>query len=142
MANESGQAKEFQEQPLPLLEGLTAGFYAHCKKGELRFQCCSSCGRWRHVPRVMCSACGSWEWTWEQSSGKGKVFTWTVVARSMHPYFLNVPYAPAVIELEEGVRLVSWVEGCAPEDLAMGMPVEVSFEDISEDVSLPKFKRV
>ncbi len=133
-------------KPLPLLEGMTQGmtkeFYGFCRAGELRFQRCTSCGKWRHVPRPMCGGCGSWEWEWSVSSGKGKLFTWTVVRRAMHPAFPeDVPYAPAVIEMEEGVRLVSWVVDCPPEELERGMPVEVLFEAASPEVSLPKFKR-
>jgi uncharacterized OB-fold protein len=70
------------------------------------------------------------------------VFTWTVVARALHPTFQNdAPYAPVVIEMEEGVRLLSQVVGCAPSELAIGMPVEVVFEDVTAEVTLPKFRR-
>jgi uncharacterized OB-fold protein len=129
------------QKPLPLMEGMTAEFYAHCRNHELRFQRCKGCDRWRHVPRLCCSKCGSWEWEWARSSGRGRLFTWTVVVRPMHPAFGDdAPYAPAIIELEEGVRMVSWVVDCPPEQLAMGMPVEVIFEDVSEEVTLPKFR--
>jgi len=131
-------------KPLPLLTGmtqaLTADFYRYGKTGELRFQRCSACGTWRHVPRPMCSECGSWDFEWARSSGKGKVFTWTVVRRVMHPDFTEVPYAPAVIEMEEGVRLVSVVVDCAPEILQHGMPVEVWFDKVTAEVTLPKFR--
>ena len=95
-------------RPLPALAGYAAQFYAHCRRQELRFQRCTSCGRWRHVPRHRCGSCGSWEWEWALSSGRGSVFTWTVVRRPMHPAFVDdVAYAPAIIEMEEGVRLLS-----------------------------------
>jgi len=130
------------EKPLPLMEGTTAAFYGHCRNRELRFQRCTGCGRWRHVPRLCCSDCGSWDWEWARSSGRGKVFTWTVVARPMHPAFAgDAPYAPAIIELEEGVRMVSWVVDCPPEELATGMPVAVIFEDVTDEVTLPRFRR-
>ncbi len=129
-------------KPLPVLEGMTKEFYEFCRNGELRFQKCGGCGQWRHVPRLMCSECGSWEWTWERSSGKGKLFTWTVVERPMHPGFANdAPYAPAMIELAEGVRMVSWVVDCPPAELQRDMPVQVTFEKVSDDVTLPKFRR-
>jgi uncharacterized OB-fold protein len=124
------------------MEGTTAAFYGHCRNRALCFQRCTGCGRWRHVPRLCCSRCGSWDWEWARSSGRGKVFTWTVVARPMHPAFArDAPYAPAVIELEEGVRMVSWVVDCPPEELATGMPVAVIFEDVTDAVTLPKFRR-
>lgn len=136
------QAEKGYPKPLPLMQGLTKEFYEWCKKHELRFQRCSDCGAWRHVPREMCAECGSMRWEWAKSSGRGKVFTWTVVARAMHPAFMeDVPYAPVVVEMEEGVRLVSWVVDCPPEELEMGMPVEVVFDDVTPEVTLPKFRR-
>ena len=129
-------------KPLPELEGLAKEFYAFCRQGELRFQRCSGCGAWRHVPREMCAACGSFEWEWSKSSGRGRVFTWTVVARALHPAFAqDVPFAPAVIELEEGVRLLSQVVDCAPEALCVGMPVEVVFDAATPEIALPRFRR-
>jgi len=128
--------------PLPAMQGLTREFYDFCKQRELRFQRCKPCGAWRHVPREMCAECGSMEWEWAKSSGKGTVYTWTVAVRAMHPAFqTEVPYAPAVIEMEEGVRLLSTVLDCAPDDLEIGMPVEVAFQDVTEEVTLPKFRR-
>jgi uncharacterized OB-fold protein len=90
----------------------------------------------------MCAECGSWSWEWSLSSGRGALFTWTVVVRAMHPAFAeDVPLAPAVIEMEEGVRLLSQVVDCPPEELEIGMPVEVVFEDVSDEVTLPRFRR-
>ncbi|MBW2230684.1 MAG: OB-fold domain-containing protein [Deltaproteobacteria bacterium] len=130
-------------KPLPELEGHTKDFYGFCKQGELHFQRCSACGTWRHVPRELCAECGSWDWEWARSSGRGEVYTWTVVGRALHPAFQqSCPYAPTVIELEEGVRLLSEVLDVAPEALEIGMPVEVVFEAVTDEVTLPKFKRV
>jgi uncharacterized OB-fold protein len=70
------------------------------------------------------------------------VFSWTVAAQPFVPQFAPlVPYAPAVIELEEGVRMVSWLTDVKPEDLALGLPVEVTFDDVTPEVTLPKFRR-
>jgi uncharacterized OB-fold protein len=129
-------------KPLPAMMGLTKPFYDWCKQRELRFQRCTQCGTWRHVPREMCPECGSFEWEWAKSSGRGKVFTWTVAARAMHPAFLDdIPYAPVVIEMEEGVRLLSQVIDCQPDQLKIDMPVEVVFDDVTPEVTLPKFRR-
>ena len=129
-------------KPLPALEGLAGEFYEWCRRGELRFQRCGACGSWRHVPRAMCAACGCFEWTWERSSGRGSVFTWTVVVRALHPAFQeDTPLAPAVIEMEEGMRLVSEVVDCPPDALEIGMPVEVCFDPVTPRVTLPKFRR-
>jgi hypothetical protein len=124
------------------MQGLTKEFYDFCKRHELHFQRCKACGSWRHVPREMCAECGSMEWEWAKSSGKGTVYTWTVAVRAMHPAFqAEVPYAPVVIEMDEGVRLLSTVLDVAPEDLRVGMPVEVVFQDVTDEIALPKFRR-
>jgi len=129
-------------KPLPVMDGLTKDFYDWCKQEELRFQRCTDCGAWRHVPREMCAECGSWNWEWAKSSGRGTVFTWTVVARALHPAFQSdTPYAPVVVEMDEGVRLLASVVDCPPDQLRIGMPVEVIFDAVTADVTLPKFKR-
>ena len=143
MPSYTEQANVAYAKPLPALVGLTKEFYDWCRKRELRFQCCARCQAWRHVPRELCAECGSPEWRWEKSSGRGRVFTWTLVARAMHPAFQqDVPYAAVVIEMEEGVRLISQVIDCPPDELAIDAPLEVVFEDVTEEVTLPKFRRV
>jgi uncharacterized OB-fold protein len=140
MAEQTGQA---YNKPLPLMEGPAGEFYQYCKNQELRFQRCTRCGTWRHVPRDMCAQCGSWKWEWAKSSGRGKLFTWTVVALPMHPAFKDeVPYAVCLIEMEEGPRIVSRIVDVAPHDLRMDMPVEVFFDAVTPEVTLPKFRRL
>ena len=86
------------------------------------------------MPRESCPACGSFEWTWERSSGKGRVFSWTVVHRALHPGFTeDLPYAVVIIELDEGVRLVSHVVELAPDALQLDLPVEVVFDDVTPE---------
>ncbi len=129
-------------KPLPELKGHAKKFYDFCRKGELRFQRCSDCGTWRHVPREMCAECGSQAWTWERSSGKGTVFSWTVADRALHPEFVDdTPYAPTIVEMEEGVRLLTQIVDVEPDDLEIGMPVEVVFDAVTAKVTLPKFRR-
>ncbi|MFN8544458.1 MAG: OB-fold domain-containing protein [Candidatus Binatia bacterium] len=128
--------------PLPAMEGLAKAFYEFCRARELRFQRCTDCGTWRHVPRERCGECGSARTEWARSSGRGTVFTWTTVARALHPAFAGeTPYAAVVVEMDEGVRLLSRVVDVAPDALAVGMPVEVIFEDVTPEVTLPRFRR-
>lgn len=137
----SDEARPY-DKPLPALEGLTAEFYAWCRRGELRFQRCTACGTFRHVPREICAACNSFDWEWAPATGRGRVYTWTVVHRALHPAFVDAtPLAPVVAEMEEGVRLLGNMIDCAPEALAIGMPVEVVFEAVTPEVSLPRFRR-
>ncbi|MCB1677583.1 MAG: OB-fold domain-containing protein [Halioglobus sp.] len=130
-------------KPLPEMEGLTGEFYDFCKQGELRFQQCADCGEFRHVPREVCAHCNSFDWQWAASSGRGRVYTWTVVERALHPDFMDAtPLAPVVVELEEGVRLLTNLVNVAPQDLVMDMPVEVEFRAVTDTVTLPLFRAV
>jgi uncharacterized protein len=135
-------AETTYKRPLPRRRGMAGEFYDYCKKHELRFQHCTNCGTWRHVPRDMCAKCGSFVWEWAKSSGKGKLFSWTTAMQPMLPQFADlVPYSPVVIEMDEGVRLVSWLTNVPPEELRLGLPVEVVFDDVTPEVTLPKFRR-
>jgi uncharacterized protein len=128
-------------KPLPRRDGLNGEFYAHCAQGELRFQKCSACGAWRHMPRYSCAGCGSDQWSWAKSSGRGTLYSWTVCHRAFHPGFAkDLPYAVAIVALEEGPRMVTQIVDKRPEELKLGMPVEVVFEMASPDVVLPKFR--
>lgn len=125
----------------PSPEGLSAEFYAECARGRLSFQRCDDCGAWRHPPRVMCAACGSWKWKWTPSSGRGSIYTWTVTHQPLHPAFADAtPYAVVVVEMEEGVRLVSGVIDLPLERLVLGLPVEVVFEKASDSIGLHFFR--
>ena len=129
-------------RPLPRPEGLDSEFFEHCAQRKLCFQRCTACHTWRHVPRLMCASCGSADWEWSESSGRGKVFSWTVTHQAMHPAFADdVPYVVALIELEEGVRMVSGLRGIEADELALEFPVQVVFEEVGEGVSLPFFAR-
>ncbi|MAG34104.1 MAG: hypothetical protein CL908_24760 [Deltaproteobacteria bacterium] len=137
------RAETEYQKPLPVMAGMTKEFYENCARGELCFQRCAGCEKLRHVPTPRCAGCGSWNWVWSPSNGRGKLVTWTVVRRPMHPDFVDdTPYAPAVIELDEGVRMLSWIVDCPPEDLSAGMRVEVVFDEVTSEVTLPKFRRV
>ncbi|MCV7027574.1 OB-fold domain-containing protein [Mycolicibacterium novocastrense] len=129
--------------PLPSLEGLTAQFYEHCRREELSFQRCSGCGRWRHVPRLTCARCGSDAWSWQRSSGRGVVFSHTVIHRALHPGFDQaVPFVCAVVEMDEGVRMVARMVGVVADRTAMlvDAAVEVVYVHVADDVVLPAFR--
>ena len=130
-------------KPLPRGEGYNGEFYQFCKQHTLHFQRCADCGTWRHMPRESCNQCGSFEWSWEPSSGRGTIFSWTVIHRALHPGFNDdLPYAAVVVELDEGVRVVSHVVDLPIEDLRVGLPVEVVYDDVTHEVTLPKSRPV
>jgi uncharacterized OB-fold protein len=114
--------------PVPHPTGLNAEWYSFCAKGELRFQRCNECERWRHPPRVHCAGCGCKDWTWERSSGNGRLYSWTVTHKPLHPSFADVtPYSVVVVELEEGVRIVCSVRDIPNESLSLDLPVSIDF---------------
>jgi uncharacterized OB-fold protein len=92
---------------------------------------------------MICPMCYSQETQWIVARGKGKVYTFTVCHVAYHPGFeKDIPYVVADVELEEGLRLLTNIVGCHPDEVTCEMPVEVAWEDIAEEFSLPKFKRV
>ena len=129
-------------RPLPAPDdSLGAEFWDHCNRGELRFQRCSECRTWRHLPRFACPECGSERWTWERSSGNGRVHSWTVTHQPLLRNFVEpVPYAVLVVEMDEGVRMVSGLRGLDPSALDLDLPVEVLFEAVAEGIRLPLFR--
>lgn len=117
---------------------LSEEFFGFCAAGELRFQRCGDCGRWRHPPRLLCAGCGSAAWSWERSARRGVIYSWTVTHQAMSPVFADrVPYAIVVTELDEGPRLVSGVHDLPLDELRLGLPVEVGFDVESEHVGRP-----
>ena len=130
-------------KPLPVPSKDSEEFWQACKRHELVVQKCRDCGRVRFYPRVACPACMSADSEWIKASGKGTVYSFSVLNRGPTEAFkAECPYTLALIELEEGVRLTSNVVGCKPEDVGIGMKVEVVFDDVTEEISLPKFRPV
>ena len=129
--------------PLPVLGDDTAPFWEYCRSGELRVQRCSSCEEYRHPPRPMCRRCGSLEYEWGPVSGRGTVYSYIVTHQPIHPALQGrVPFATVLVELDEGVLMTSNVVDCPPDEIAIGMPVAVEFEQVNEEITLPKFRRV
>ena len=129
------------KKPLPRVDEESKGFWEACQRHELYVQRCRGCGAFRQYPRAVCPTCLSSDTDWVLSSGRGTVYTYTVTYQNLAPGFREeLPYVMAYVELDEGVRLLSNIVGCAPDALRIGMPVEVVFEDVTAEVTLPKFK--
>jgi uncharacterized OB-fold protein len=116
-------------------------YWDGCRDGELRFQRCADCGSVNMKPARSCASCGAQALTWERSEGRGTLYSWTVVWRPQHPSF-QVPYAPAIVELDEGFWLMTAIIGCEPEDLRAELRVAVEFHAASDDTTLPYFRPV
>lgn len=136
------ESTEFPPRPAPQPQiQLDEEFWAHCASERLCFQVCSSCDTWRHLPRLMCAGCGSAEWEWRESAGRGRLYSWTVTHQAMMPQFVPyVPYIVAVVELDEGVRMISHLRGIDPGNLELGLPVVLEFDRLNDDVALPMFR--
>ena len=129
--------------PLPLPTRDNVEFYEAARRHELRFQRCSACGAWRHYPRPACPECLSREFTWEQASGRGRVYTWTIVHPPTLPAFEDqVPYNVVDVLLDEGIHFQSQVLDCPPEEIRPDLEVRAVFVPVSDDITLVKFRRV
>ncbi|MBI4766900.1 MAG: Zn-ribbon domain-containing OB-fold protein [Deltaproteobacteria bacterium] len=129
------------QKPVPFPTQDTREYWEGCRRHELLIQRCRECGVFRFYPRPMCPDCNSLDSEWIKAGGKGRVYSWTVAVRQFHPAF-EVPYIIAIVELEEGVRMTTNVINCKPEDLYVGMPVGVVFEDVTEEATIPKFEPI
>ena len=128
-------------RPGPRLDEENRPFWEACARHELYLQRCRRCGALRYYTRAVCPACLGDETEWVRSSGRGTIYTFTVTYQNQAPAFrARVPYVLAYVELEEGARMLSNIVECRPEEVRIGMPVEVTFEDVSSDVSVPVFR--
>ena len=128
-------------KPLPEITPAMRPFWEAARQHELVVQRCTACGAHRFPARDICSRCLSRDAEWVRSAGRGAVFSWAVMHQVYHPGFAgDVPYALVVIELDEGARLVSNLVDCPVDAIRAGMGVEVVFDDVTPDVTLPKFR--
>jgi hypothetical protein len=126
--------------PLPVPDEDTQPFWDYCRERELRAQRCTACGRLRHPPRPTCPQCGSTDVEWQLLSGRGKVFTYAISHQPIHPALEGrVPFTTLIVELDEGLRFTSnLVEDSEP--VQIGTPVEVVFERVTDEITLPRFR--
>ena len=128
-------------KPLPVPNEDTRVYWEACSRHELLLQRCDACGQVQFYPRALCSGCLSSDLSWQKATGGGTVYSYTVVHRPPTPAFANdVPYVVALIDLDEGVRMMSHVIDCPPEKVFVGQKVQVAFRDESPEISLPVFR--
>ena len=133
-------------KPLPGIDAETKPYWDGAKAHELRVQRCSGCGKLRWPPQGFCPYCHSWESSWAKVAHTGTVVSYVVVHQATAPAFADdIPYAIAQIEVDgtDGlVTLTSNIVDCPWEDVKVGMKVEAVFEDVTPEVTLPKFRPV
>lgn len=130
-------------KPLPEPDPVTRPFWESVKARAMFVQRCETCGRYVFYPRPLCPHCFSAALVWTPVSGRGTVYSYTIVYR--HPvagFQAETPYVVALVELHEGVRLLTNLVEVPPDParVRIGMPVELVYEDVTPEITLPKFR--
>jgi len=126
---------------LPAVTALTRPFWDAAAEGRLLLPRCNACGRHFFRPEVACTHCFATDWRWTEASGRGSLYSYTVVHRAPAPGF-EVPFVLAVVELVEGPTMFSNLVGCADADIRIGMALKLRFEQVATEVHLPRFEAV
>ncbi|MFA5308534.1 MAG: OB-fold domain-containing protein [Dehalococcoidales bacterium] len=128
------------KKQLPLVTESNKAFWEAARRHELAAYKCRSCGA-LCTREAACAACGADGGEWVKVSGRGEVFTFCVYRQSFHPAWRDdVPYNAAYVKLAEGPLLMTNIVGCENKDIYIGMAVEVTFDDITPEVTLPRFR--
>lgn len=130
-------------KPVPVPQGESDYYWEKAKAHELWLRQCDDCGNAYFYPRDISPCCFSKNTSWIQASGKATLFTFAIVHRPPHPGFREIaPYVTAIVELEEGPKFPTniVIDDPTPENLQIDMALEVTFDDITDTISLPKFK--
>ncbi len=128
-------------KPLPVLTEENLPFWQACREGRLSLQKCDQCGHIRYPISRVCPNCLSLACTWIDMSGRGTVFSYIVFHRAYHEGFKqDVPYNVALIQLEEGPRMYSNVVGTPNDQVKIGQKVEVVFDPVTPEVTIPRFR--
>ena len=128
-------------KPLPVICTETKGFWEAARRHELHLQRCNACGEVIHFPRVMCTRCMSEDLGWMKSTGLGTLYSYTIVRQPAYESFQpDVPYVYALVDLDDGARMISNVVNVDPGEVRVGMRLKVTFEDATPEISIPKFE--
>jgi uncharacterized protein len=128
-------------RPAPLLTDDNAFFWEAASEGRLVAQRCQGCGRLRHPPRPMCPHCHSLEFEVVPLSGRGSLYSYAILHHPQHPAF-DYPLIAALVDLDEGIRLVSNLSGVEAAAIEIGMELEVGFVPTEDDAAVPVFRPV
>ena len=129
-----------QQRPRPAPTRFSQPFWEGTRQGELRVQRCLDCSHWRWTPQLACPKCWSERYEWARSGGRGELYSYTVVHRSVDPARFEAPYVLAVVRLDEGPHMLTNLVDCPPERVEVGMRVAVCFERLDEEFHVYPFK--
>jgi uncharacterized OB-fold protein len=130
-------------KPLPVPDSVTRPFWESLKAHAIQLQRCGECGQFVYYPRPVCPRCFSDALAWTPVSGRGVVHAFTIPHRHPNPAFAaSVPYVVALIELEEGARMLSTLVGIppTPEAVRVDLPVKIVYDDVTTEITLPRFR--
>lgn len=126
---------------LPTIEADTQPFWDAARDGRFLLRRCADCGRPHHYPRPFCPYCWSEDVPWEDASGRATLYTYsTVFLNDLPPFGDQVPYVAAVVDLEEGPRVMTQIVDAEPAELHLGMPLEVVFRPLTDEITAPYFR--
>ncbi|MBC2716343.1 MAG: hypothetical protein HF978_13625 [Desulfobacteraceae bacterium] len=129
------------QRPIPVMQPWTRDFWKATKQGKLLIQHCDNCNSNIFFPKKVCPECWSDHLDWQEASGKATVYTFTTMLDMVEPKFMgDLPYVIAMVDLKEGIRMTTRIVNCNPDDVEIGMNVEVVFEEVSPECSLPMFQ--
>lgn len=127
-------------KPIPTLRGEERLFFDYAKEHVLVYQQCASCEARIFYPRTVCPVCSSTELRIERSAGRGIIYSFTTLYRAGAPAFADdVPYTVVLVDLDEGVRVIGDLVGAGPDAVRIGLPVEVVFDDVTDEFTVPRF---
>jgi len=129
-----------KQRALPTKNLDNARFFESVREHRMELQKCDACDKFRYFPAPICPHCSSLDFKWEAVSGFGTVYSFTWVYRPAPGFEHLVPYAYALVELEEGPVLATNIVDTTAYELKIGLPVEVKYEDVNDEVSLPLFR--
>lgn len=125
----------------PLIEDESRPFWDGLREGRLLIKRCRACGAFHFYPRPFCPTCWADDVEWFEASGRGTVYTYsTVYVNDLPPFGSEVPYVAAVVELDEGPRMMTRLVGCTAEDISIGLPVRVDFQQFDEELRMAVFR--
>jgi uncharacterized OB-fold protein len=135
----SAEKREPKPRPVPVPDPESAPYWDAVNAERLVVQRCTRCGNHQLYPRPHCIRCrGPVEWV--EANGRGTVYSFTVIRQNFSRSFKHlIPYVVALVDLDEGPRLMTNIVGCAPDEVRIGMPVRATFERVTDDASLPLF---
>jgi uncharacterized OB-fold protein len=129
------------EKPIPIVDVRSKPWWEAVKRHELLIQSCEDCGHLTFPPAPSCPSCRRTALRWIPASGFGKIWSWTVFHKVYFPGFKSeIPYAVAIVELDEGPRMWTQIVGLANADYRIGLPVKAFFDAVTDDLTLLKFK--